>query len=565
MDYKKVYELWVSNEFFDEDTRSELISIKDDEVEIQDRFYKNLEFGTAGLRGKLGAGTNRMNKYTIMKTSQGLSDTIKKEGEDAKKRGVAISYDVRNYSKDFAEITARVLASNGIKVYLSDAIRPTPLLSYAVRKLNTISGVMITASHNPKEYNGYKVYWQEGSQILEDKAGEILSNIEKIEDYSEIKIEDFDKLFEAGLIEYFSDEIDEKYFQDVLSLSINDKNVDKDIKIVYSPLNGTGNKYVREILKRRGFTNLAVVKEQEKPDSNFTTVKYPNPENPEAFDYSIKLAKEIGADILIATDPDADRVAVEVFHNNDYVFLDGNEIGALLTYYIISQLSEKNILADNPVIVKSIVTGDLAKKIGDKYGVEVVETLTGFKNIYAPANEYEKTKEKSFIFGYEESIGYSYGTFVRDKDAISSSMLIAEMAGFYKKMKKSLLDVLDDLYKEFGYHDKSLFSIVMEGIDGQEKIKRIMEDFRKNPIEEIGDIKLYNTKDYYYDYEKYKMKKSNVLIFYYDDGSWFALRPSGTEPKIKVYIYSLDDDKDKAYKKVKDIENKTREKILAIG
>ncbi|MDY6065739.1 MAG: phospho-sugar mutase [Finegoldia sp.] len=563
MNYRQVYKSWLDDDFFDGETKEELLSIKDDDKEIEDRFYKNLDFGTAGLRGKLGAGTNRMNKYVVMRTSQGLSDTILSEGKEAAMRGVAISYDVRWYSKDFAELAARVLASNGIKVYLSDDIRPTPLLSYAIRSLKAVSGIMVTASHNPKEYNGYKVYWEEGSQILEERADQILANINKIDDYSKIKCEPLDGLIEKGLIEYFGREIDEKYFKDTLSLAINE-DIDKDIRIVYSPLNGTGNKYVREILKRRSFNKVYVVKEQEDPDPDFTTLSYPNPENPDAFEYSLRLGKKVKADILIATDPDSDRFALEVFHEGEYVYLNGNEVGALLTNYILKGLSGKNLLRENDFVVKTIVTGDLSKKIAAKYDVEMIETLTGFKNIYAPANKYEKDGQKRYIFGYEESIGYSYGTFVRDKDGVSTAMMVVEMTAYYKKIGKTLVDVLNDLYNEFGYHKDSLSSIFFEGIDGEEKIARIMETFRKDTIKKIGGVKLSEVKDYYYDYEKYKTQRSNVLINYYEDGSWFALRPSGTEPKIKLYIYSFSGDEVEADDKIKNIERATKEKILSV-
>ncbi len=564
MDYLKVYEEWLHDEFLDEDTKKELEAIKDDEEEIKDRFYKSLEFGTAGLRGKIGAGTNRMNKYNVMKTTQALANTIKSYGEEAMQRGVSISYDVRKFSKEFAEIAANVLASNDIKVYLSDQIRPTPLLSYSIRKFNTISGIMITASHNPKEYNGYKAYWEEGSQILEDKAAEILNNLNEINHFKEVKIGDFDKLVADEKIIYFGKNLDKDYFEDVLNLAINDENVDKEVKIVYTPLNGTGNEFVRHILDEREFKNVYVVSEQENPDSNFTTVPYPNPENPEAFEYAEKLGYEVGADLLLATDPDADRTAVEVFDGKKYVFLDGNKIGALLTNYILSQRYEKKNLPENSVIVKSIVTGDLSSKIAHKYGVEVVETLTGFKNICGKANEYEITKEKSWIFGYEESIGYSYGTFVRDKDAVNSSMMISEMLGFYKKQGKTLIDVLNELYEEFGYHENKLVSVVLEGLDGQEKISRIMTEFRKNPLKEIGSIKLVNVKDYDVNYEEYNTQRSNVLIYYYDDGSWYAVRPSGTEPKIKLYVYSVAKSKEEAEKKVLDIEKTAKEKMLSV-
>lgn len=564
MDYLKVYNEWLNDDSYDEETKKELESIKNNDEEIKDRFYKSLEFGTAGLRGKIGAGTNRMNKYNIMKTTQALADTIKNYGEKAMQRGVTISYDVRKFSKEFAEISANVLASNGIKVYLSDDIRPTPLLSYSIRKFNCISGIMITASHNPKEYNGYKAYWEEGSQILEDKADEILNNLSKIESFTEVKIGDFEKLLNEGKIEYFGENLDKDYFEDVLSLTINGDNIDKNVKIVYTPLNGTGNKFVRHILDVRGFKNVYVVKEQENPDSNFTTVPYPNPENPEAFEYAINLGKEVGADLLLATDPDADRTAVEVLHDGEYVFLDGNKIGALLTNYILSQRFEKHDLPKNPVVVKSIVTGDLSTKIANKYNVDMIETLTGFKNVCGKANEYEKTGEKSWVFGYEESIGYSYGTFVRDKDAVSSSMMISEMLAYYKKLGKTLIDVLNDLYEEFGYHENSLTSVVMEGLDGQQKISRIMEEFRKNPITQIENIKLNETKDYEIDFKKYSTPKSNVLKYYYDDGSWYALRPSGTEPKIKLYIYSVANTKENAVEKVSAIEKIAKEKMMNV-
>ncbi|MDL2310646.1 phospho-sugar mutase [Peptostreptococcaceae bacterium OttesenSCG-928-C18] len=553
MDYKKIYEEWLQNDFFDQATKEELLSIKNNDEEIKDRFYKNLEFGTAGLRGKIGAGTNRMNKYIVAKTTQGLADTIIKSGKDTKKRGVVISYDVRNFSKEFAEMTASVLVGNGIKVYLSDDIRPTPVLSYAVRHFKAISGVMITASHNPKQYNGYKAYWEEGSQILEDIADEILLNIDRIESFKEIKFSDFNEAVESDLIEYFGKELDDSYIKDILSLSINDNNIDKNVNIVYSPLNGTGNKLVRRILKDRGFNNIHIVKEQELPDHDFTTVGYPNPEDPKAFEYSIKLGKKINADILIATDPDADRIAIEVKDKKgEYVFLNGNKIGALLINYILSSRFIKKNIPKNGVIVKSIVTGDLGSKIAEKYNVEMVETLTGFKNICEKANEYERTGEKTFIFGFEESIGFNYGTFVRDKDAISTAMIIAEMVGYYKKQNKNLLEVLEELYSEYGYYDEQLNSLVLEGAEGQKRIEKIMEEIRRNHIEHIIDRKLIKVIDFLYD--ETSIPKSNVLKYYYDDNSWYALRPSGTEPKIKTYIYTVGSTKEVAREKTKAIE-----------
>ncbi|MDO5718362.1 MAG: phospho-sugar mutase [Tissierellia bacterium] len=561
MDYKKKYEEWVNGDSFDQETKDELLAIKDED-EIEDRFYQNLEFGTAGLRGKIGAGTNRMNKYTVGLTTQGFAEAILKRGEDAAKRGVSICYDVRHKSKEFAELTASIFAANGIKVYLYRDINPTPILSYTIRYFKNIAGVMVTASHNPRDYNGYKAYWEEGSQILEDLAKEILDNINDLGGYDKIKKIPFEEGLEKGIIEYIKDEVYESYIQDVLNYTINE-DIDKDIKIVYSALNGTGSVPVKDILHRRGFNNIYIVEEQDKPDPDFTTVGYPNPEDPKAFSYAIELGKKHDADLLLATDPDCDRAAIEVRdEEGNYQFLNGNKIGALLINYILEQLSEKGKLPENAVIVKSIVTGDLSKAIAGKYGVEVVETLTGFKNISGKANEYDKTGEKVFLFGYEESIGYTYGDSVRDKDAVNSSMMIAEMAGFYKKKGKSLLDVLNDLYEEYGYYNEELLSIVLDGLDGKEKIERIMKDFRKNPLENIGDMKLVKVIDYLND--DTGNPKSNVLKCFYDDGSWFALRPSGTEPKIKLYIYTKADNFEKSEEKIEDIKKSGQDRIDSV-
>ncbi len=562
MDYMKRYEEWLNNPFFDEETREELRQIKDDKDEIQDRFYQDLKFGTAGLRGIIGAGTNRMNVYTVALATQGLADTIKEYGQEAMDRGVAIAHDVRHMSREFSQITASVLAANGIKVYIHREIQPTPVLSYTIRKLNTISGVMVTASHNPQAYNGYKAYWEEGSQILDDVADKILGHISQT-DYSQIKDMDFQEALDKKMVEYVDQEVVEDYVKDVLSLTINDENIDKDISIVYSPLNGTGNKLVRRILDERGFKNVHVVKEQENPDPDFTTVGYPNPEDPKAFKYSIELGEKVDADLLLATDPDADRTALEVRdRNGEYVFLTGNKIGILLVNYILEQLDERNEMPKNPVIVKSIVTGKLSNLIAKKYGAECYDVLTGFKNIYAPANEWDKTGEKSFVFGYEESIGFSYGDFVRDKDAVSSAMMIVEMASYYKKQGKNLLEVLDEIYKEYGYMGEKLVSIVLEGLDGQALIGRIMEDYRNNPLKEIGDIKLVEIIDYQND--DTGLPVSNVLEYRYDDGSWFSVRPSGTEPKIKLYIYSMADSFEKSQEKINLIYDKAEEKIKKV-
>lgn len=561
MNYREKYQSWIDDPFFDEATKAELMGLTDED-EIEDRFYQDLEFGTAGLRGKLGAGTNRMNIYTVSMATEGLARTIENYGDEAKKKGVAIAYDVRLYSDEFAQIASRVLAAKGIKVYLFDDIRPTPMLSYAVRKLGTQSGIVVTASHNPQDYNGYKVYWEEGSQILDDVADEILEEIDGIDHYRDIELMDFEEAKEKGLIQIIGKEIDDEYFSELLKMTIHDA-IDKDVKIVFTPLNGTGNIPVRRILRERGFNNIIVVPEQAEPDYTFATVGYPNPEDNKAFNYARDLGLEEDADVLLATDPDCDRVAIAVKNDKqDYTYLNGNQIGALLVYYILSERSKKGNLPENPAIVKSIVTGDLGKAIAKKYDVATFETLTGFKNICAKANEWDETGAFSFVFGYEESIGYVYKDLVRDKDAVVSSMIIAEMAGFYKKEGRSLLDVLEDIYKEFGYYYEKLISIVLEGVEGQERIKRMMDDIRHHSIDSIGEMMLQKTVDFMRD--ETDAGRSNVLKYYLNDGSWYAVRPSGTEPKIKLYIYSKGKSREDAKEKVELIEKVVRHRMESV-
>lgn len=553
MDYKKVYETWLNNEFFDQETKDELKKIENDENEIEDRFYQELAFGTAGLRGKLGAGTNRMNQYTVAKATQAFADTISDMGEDAKERGVVICYDVRHKSDEFSKITAEVFAANGIKVNIFKEIQPTPVCSYAIRKLKSIGGVMVTASHNPREYNGYKAYGSDGSQILEDIAVKIQNYMKEYEDYSKIKRIDFDKAINEGLISWIDDSLIEDYVKDVLNCAINE-DVDKEVKIVYTPLNGCGNKLVRRILDERGFENIFIVKEQENPDPDFTTVGYPNPEDPKAFKLSEKLGEEKNAELLLATDPDSDRCAVEVLdENGNYQFLTGNQIGSLLTNYILTALKENNELPDDGAIVKTIVSTDLVKPIAKSFGVGVYEVLTGFKNIYEVANNFEKNGKGEFIFGFEESIGYNYKDFVRDKDAVNSAMLISEMTAYYKNKGKSLLDVLDDIYQKFGFYSNEVQSIVLEGLDGAQKIKRIMESIRTNPLKEISGLKVKKIVDYLND--ETGLSKSNVLKYYLEDNSWFVLRPSGTEPKIKLYLNAIDMSKKESDEKRDKIKN----------
>lgn len=562
MDYKKVYETWLNNEFFDQETKDELKKIGNDENEIEDRFYQELAFGTAGLRGKLGAGTNRMNQYTVAKATQAFADTISDMGEDAKERGVVICYDVRHKSDEFSKITAEVFAANGIKVSIFKEIQPTPVCSYAIRKLKSIGGVMVTASHNPREYNGYKAYGSDGSQILEDIAVKIQNYMKEYEDYSKIKRIDFDKAINERLISWIDDSLIEDYVKDVLNCAINE-DVDKKVKIVYTPLNGCGNKLVRRILDERGFENIFIVKEQENPDPDFTTVGYPNPEDPKAFKLSEKLGEEKNAELLLATDPDSDRCAVEVLdENGNYQFLTGNQIGSLLTNYILTALKENNELPDDGAIVKTIVSTDLVKPIAKSFGVDVYEVLTGFKNIYEVANNFEKNGKGEFIFGFEESIGYNYKDFVRDKDAVNSAMLISEMTAYYKNKGKSLLDVLDDIYQKFGFYSNEVQSIVLEGLDGAQKIKRIMESIRTNPLKEISGLKVKKIVDYLND--ETGLSKSNVLKYSLEDDSWFVLRPSGTEPKIKLYLNAIDKSKKESDEKRDKIKNEVNNIINQI-
>ena len=560
MDYKDTYKKWLEDDRFDEETKKDLLSIKDDEEEIKDRFHQSLKFGTAGLRGKLGAGTNRMNIYNVAQATQGFADTIAEGGEEAKNKGVAIAYDVRHMSEEFAKIAAEVFAANGIKVYIHKEIQPTPVCSYTIRKLGNVAGVMVTASHNPREYNGYKAYNHEGSQILDETADKILGHIAEHPDFFEIPRIDFEEGLKDGIIEYVDDQLIEDYIKEILDCTINDEGIDKDINVVYTPLNGAGNKLVRRILDERGFKNINVVKEQENPDPDFTTVGYPNPEDPKAFKYSENLGKEVGADLLLATDPDSDRCAVEVRDKDgNYKFLTGNLIGSLLTNYILGALKDNGELPENAAVVKSLVSTDLVKPIANKYGVKVYDVLTGFKNIYAVANELDENKSGKFVFGFEESIGYNYKDFVRDKDAVNSAMMITEMAAYYKSQGKSLLDVIDELFNEYGYYSNEVVSIVLEGLDGQERISRIMTQVRNNPIKEVCDYKVKNIIDY--QNEDTGLPKSNVLKYYLEDDSWFAIRPSGTEPKIKIYINAIGKDMDESKDKLVKI-NKFMQDII---
>jgi phosphoglucomutase len=569
-DYIKIYEKWISSPKLDAKSKKELEDIKNDEKEIQDRFYQDLSFGTAGLRGKLGAGTNRMNSYVIARATHALAKVIEAHGEEYVKKGIAIAYDCRICSDEFAKLSALIMASHGIKAYLFDSLRPTPELSFAVRYYGCASGINITASHNPKEYNGYKVYWCEGSQIKDDIADKVLDEINKMDVFDLPEVISEEEAIKKGLLIYINEEVDKAYYEKVMSLSQRDDDeIDKSIKIVYTPLNGAGNIAVRTILDKKGYKNVFVVKEQENPDGTFPTIKYPNPEDTKAFEYSEKLAKEVGAEILIATDPDSDRLAVEVVHNGEIIALNGNQTGVLLINYIINALNDKNKMPENPAIVKSIVTGDMGTAIAQKFGVEMKSVLTGFKNISALPNEWDVTKEKTYIFGYEESIGYNAGVFVRDKDAVSSAMLLAEMAGYYKKQGKTLIDVLNDLFEQYGYYSENTVSISLEGIEGQQRIARMMDEIRKIYPTKIGAADIVEITDYEIQEktdvkagkkEKIDIEKTNAIRFLYSDGCWYTLRPSGTEPKIKLYIYT----KAENMKKSKDLLQEVEKTVLAV-
>ena len=534
-EYIKKYNEWMNNPYFDDETKQELKAIQNDEKEIEDRFYKELEFGTGGLRGVIGYGTNRINKYTVRKATFGLCNYIlKKCKEDGQKRGVVIAYDSRHKSKEFCIEAAKTLAACGIKAYIYDSLRSTPQLSFSVRYLNCVAGIVITASHNPPEYNGYKVYWSDGGQVCPDIANEIIQEVNKIEDYSKIPTT---KLGD-NLIQVLNKDIDKAFINEVKKQIINQDIIDRvgdKIKIIYTPIHGTGNIPVRQVLKEAGFKNVEVVKEQELPDSNFSTVEYPNPEEKAVFEIAINMAKESGADIILGTDPDCDRVGVVVKNNEgEYVVLNGNQVGSLLVDYVISNNKEKISNVVNPTIVKTIVTSELGAKIAKENGVDCIDTLTGFKFIGEKINEFEQNKERTFVMGYEESYGYLVGTHARDKDGVVSSLLICEMAAYYYDKVMTLYEGLQEVYKKYGYYKEELKSITLKGIDGMKQIQNIMDYFRNSDIQTIADIKVAEVRDYKKGIND--LPKSDVLKFILEDESWIAVRPSGTEPKIKFYF-----------------------------
>ena len=547
MDYKKLYEEWLTSPCFDEATKAELKAIAEDENEIKERFYTELEFGTAGLRGVIGAGLNRMNIYTVRKATQGLANYIAKVG--GKEKGVAIAFDSRRMSPEFANEAALCLAANGIKAYRFESLRPTPELSFAVRKLGCIAGINITASHNPPEYNGYKVYWEDGAQITPPHDKGIMEEVKAITDFSTLKTMDQEEAEKAGLYEIIGAAIDDDYIAELKKQVKNQAAIDamqKDIKIVYTPLHGTGNIPARRVLKELGFENVYVVPEQELPDGEFPTVSYPNPEAAEAFELALKLAKEKDADLVLATDPDADRLGVYVkdTKSGEYITLTGNMSGCLLAEYTISQIKEQQGLPEDGALIKTIVTTNLADAIAKYYNVKLIEVLTGFKYIGQQILGFEQSGKGIYLLGFEESYGCLIGTHARDKDAIVATMALCEAAAYYKQKGMTLWDAMIAMYERYGYYKDDVKSITLKGIEGLAKIQQIMDKLRNNTPSEIGPYKVVSARDYKLDTKKDMvtgevtttgLPSSNVLYYDLTDDAWLCVRPSGTEPKIKLY------------------------------
>ncbi len=564
MSYQEEFNFWLNDAYFDEDTKKELLAIRNDEKEIEDRFYKELEFGTGGLRGVIGAGTNRMNIYTVRKATQGLANYILKQG--GKEKGVAIAYDSRRKSPEFADEAALCLAANGIKAYVFDALRPTPELSFALRQLGCISGIVITASHNPPEYNGYKAYWEDGAQVTAPKDKEIITEVKNVTDYHDVKTMDKEEAIQAGLYQVIGAEIDDAYMAELKKQIIHPeiiKEMADDIKIVYSPFHGTGNVPVRRILSELGFKHVYVVPEQELPDPDFTTLDYPNPEDPKAFTLALKLAKEKNADIVLATDPDADRLGIYALDtkSGEYVPFTGNMSGMLIAEYILRERTATGTMPENPALVTTIVTTNMAKAISDDYNVKCIEVLTGFKYIGEQIKWFEQSGSNHYVFGLEESYGCLAGTHARDKDAVVAVMCLCEMAAWCKKHGKTVWDQMLDLYEKYGYFKETQYTITLKGIEGSKQIAAIMDKLRNDLPKEFGELKVVEVRDY--DRNKIVnmesgeeretgLPQSNVIYFDLTNDSWCCARPSGTEPKLKFYMgvkgNSLEDAQEKVEK-----------------
>jgi len=561
MGYKENYLAWLGDDYFDAATRAELAAIGGDEKEIEDRFFKSLEFGTGGLRGVIGAGTNRMNIYTVRIATQGLANYILKSAQNGGERGVAIAYDSRRFSREFAEEAAHVLNGNGIKSYIFDELRPTPMLSFAIRHLGCTAGIVVTASHNPPEYNGYKAYWEDGAQIPYPRDGEIIKEVNAITQFSQIKLMPRDEAEKAGLFNVIGKEVDDAFAANVKAQTVNKALVDKmagALNIVYTPINGSGNKPVRRVLAELGYKNVHVVPEQENPDPDFTTVGYPNPEDVNVFKLAIELAKNVGADVVIGTDPDCDRVGALIKSaDGEYAVMTGNMTGALLEEYILTQKRAHNELPANAAVVSTIVTTRLAAEIAASNGAAYFDVLTGFKYIGEKIKEFEHTGEHAFVFGFEESYGCLAGTYARDKDAVVATMLICELVAFFKQNGMTLYDGLQELYKKYGYYKESIQSITLKGVEGLESIKRVMANLRLNPPKAIGMKKVAVVNDYLNSVktnladgarQPIALPVSDVLHYTLADGSWACVRPSGTEPKLKIYFGVKADSQENANK-----------------
>lgn len=545
MDWRTAAKSWLEFNELDSELKSQLATLEQDEKLLEEAFYKNLEFGTGGMRGELGVGTNRMNIYTVRKASAGLAAYIEEQGEEAKHRGVVIAFDSRHKSPEFALEAAKTLATRGIQTYVFDELRPTPELSFALRYLNAFSGIVITASHNPPEYNGYKVYGSDGGQLPPEAADQVIAKVNEIDNELVIKVEKEETLRTAGLIKTIGEEIDQAYIEKLKTISENPQLAEEtNLQIVFTPLHGTANKPVRAGLQALGYKNVTVVKEQELPDPEFSTVKSPNPEEHAAFELAIRDGKAVGADLLIATDPDADRLGIAVQNpEGEYVVLTGNQTGALLLDYLLSQKQQKGTLPQNGVVLKTIVTSELGRKIASAYELETVDVLTGFKFIAEKIKQYEETGEHTYLFGYEESYGYLIGDFARDKDAVQAALLATEVCAYYKKQGLTLYEGMMQVFEKYGYYQEGLRSLTLKGKEGAEMIQRILASFRSEPLTGLGSLKTAVTEDYLTGSrtidnreEKIDLPKSNVLKYVFEDGSWVCLRPSGTEPKVKFYF-----------------------------
>jgi phosphoglucomutase len=573
MDYREQFNFWLEDDYFDEETKKELLAIRNDDKEVEDRFYRELEFGTGGLRGVIGAGTNRMNLYTVRKATQGLANYILAQGTEDK--GISIAYDSRRFSPEFADEAALCMAANGIKAYVFDALRPTPELSFSVRYLGCTAGIVITASHNPPEYNGYKVYWEDGAQITSPRDKEIISYVKNVTDYHTVKTMDKAEAIAKGLYIQTGKEIDDAFMAELKKQIIHPeiiKEMGKELKIVYTPFNGTGNVPARRILKELGFENVIVVPEQEMPDPNFTTLEYPNPEDPKAFTLALKLAKEVNADVVLATDPDADRLGIYAYDtkSGEYVPFTGNMSGMLIAEYILRERTKLGLMPENPALVKTIVTTNMADVICKAYNVKEVEVLTGFKYIGEQIKWFIEKGTNNYVFGLEESYGCLAGTHARDKDAIVAVMCLCEVAAYCKKQGITVWDMMLDMYEKYGYYKEDLYTITMKGKEGSEQIAAIMENLRANPPKEFGAWKVLAMRDYTKDEridiatgEKSStgLPNSNVLYFELSDDGWCCARPSGTEPKIKFYMGVKGESLEDAKKKVAELTEALKSKL----